>query len=107
MLINLISNRSFHDLYQYPVFPLLYFPITKEKGKIEEINRNLSEHIGCNSQISKASEDRTNKILETKELSDKYKREDEEYTFYFNSNYSNFVFTSGFLIRLFPYIINL
>ena len=25
MLINLISNRSFIDLHQYPIFPLLYF----------------------------------------------------------------------------------
>ena len=89
MLINLISNRSFNDMNQYPVFPLLYFPITKEKGEIDKIDRTLREHIGFNSQISDFSKERANKIKENKKSYDEDKEKDED-SFYFNTNYSNF-----------------
>ena len=36
--INLLSNRSFKDIYQYPIFPILYSLIN--------LGRDLGEHLG-------------------------------------------------------------
>ena len=60
ILINLLSNRSFKDLYQYPVFPILYKTskiLENEKRK----ERDLSEHLGLQT-ITEKSEQRTELI---------------------------------------------
>ena len=44
IMINILSNRSYIDLFQYPVFPLLYF--YDIKNKIGKFNRVLKKHIG-------------------------------------------------------------
>ena len=97
MLINLFSNRSFKDIYQYPVFPMLYNHIKK--------NRDMKMHIGLQ-KINKESEKRVNLINQT------YKSSYEDYlgshgsmnpVHLFNTHYSNPIYTSNFLIRLLPY----
>ena len=45
VLINLLSNRSFKDLYQYPVFPTLYKPSKILEKEIKK-ERDLSQHLG-------------------------------------------------------------
>jgi len=106
MLINLISNRSYNDLYQYPVFPLIYF-YNKKTGY--SVNRNLKEHIGFQeiTDNSKVRKDLFMKVY--KETVNEIK----EYTenclenkidlHCFNTHYSNSIYTSNFLLRLFPY----
>ena len=46
ILINLFCNRSFRDIYQYPIFPILYDWI--------QLKRNMEEHIGCQEIIKES-----------------------------------------------------
>ena len=103
MLINLISNRSLNDLYQYPVFPVLNFYIEqKDNGSINKIKRELDKHIGFNEQVSDKAKERFDIIMDAK-IAEENTLEDGEVSFYFNTNYSNLTYTTGFLLRLFPY----
>ena len=97
MLINLFSNRSFKDIYQYPVFPMLYDHI--------RIKRDMKMHIGLQ-EINEQSKTRANLIIQT------YNSNYEDYleskgtmnpVVLFNTHYSNPIYTSNFLIRIFPY----
>ena len=109
MLINLISNRSFNDLYQYPIFPILYL-YDKKNHKI--IDRDFKEHIGFQ-DFAEKSKTRKNLFQKTyqetiNELNEKGFNENEENNEnltlnYFNTHYSNSIYTSNYLIRLFPY----
>ena len=102
ILINLISNRSYIDLHQYPVFPLLYF---YDKNKHCEIKRDFKEHIGLQNLESSASKKRYNNFIQLYKTSndDKLEDEDEEDPHFFNTHYSNIVYTCNYLIRFFPY----
>ena len=102
-LINILSNRSYKDLYQYPVFPILYNPskILNEENKKE---RDLSKHLGL--------QDITPKSIKRMELIKGYddesddcecKGKSKENNFIFNIHYSNPTFTGNYLIRIFPY----
>ena len=106
IIINLVSNRSYIDLYQYPVFPVLYFYDSKRQNKIK---RDLKEHIGFQS-CSEDSQRRKGNFIElfNSNLEDleNENNEDEdlkENLYYFNVVYSNIVYASNFMIRLFPY----
>jgi len=96
LLINLISNRSFNDLSQYPIFPMIYF--YDKNNKI--IRRDFKEHIGFQNETD-LQKRRKEIIIETY----KSNKEDieEKNLFYFHGHYSNIVYTSNFMIRLFPY----
>ena len=101
ILINLISNRSYIDLTQYPVFPLLFF-FDNDDNMIKE--RDFNEHIGFQ-RITKEAEFRA-ALFESvyKEKSNEIERISTlETPFYFSTHYSNNVYTSNYLIRLFPY----
>ena len=101
LLINLISNRSFIDLTQYPVFPLLHF---YNKSNII-IEREMNQHIGFQ-DISDESKMRKNLFVEIfndyKIFNDKEIIIEKNFN-YFNTHYSNIVYTSNYMIRLFPY----
>ena len=109
MLINLISNRSFNDLYQYPIFPLLYF-YDKQGNKT---NRDFKEHIGFqeNSENSKIRknlflqiyQETFNEVNENNHYESENKDSIENELYCFNTHYSNSIYTSNYLIRLFPY----
>ena len=102
LLINLISNRSFIDIFQYPVFPLLFIYKENENDKDQDKNiltRDLSQFIGFQELTEKSKERK-------KRFEDSYKggKEDkEEDIHYFMTFYSNATYTSHFLIRLMPY----
>ena len=104
-IINLLSNRSFKDLYQYPIFPILY-----KSNKIldKQINkeRDLSQHMGMQELNDKCKE-RKKLIEETYiaslEEKENYGNDDEETPCLFNTHYSNPVYVSNYLIRIFPY----
>ena len=111
MIINIISNRSFTDLYQYPIFPLLYF--YDKQGNI--INRDFKEHIGFqenteNSKLRKCLilksyqetiNEKNEKIYYENDNENDMNNDNELYCF--NTHYSNSIYTSNYLIRLFPY----
>ena len=94
-IINIISNRSYLDLYQYPVFPLLFFYNNGIK-----IDRDIQKHIGFQNQT-----DKSQKRLElfNKSLNDKDPNEINEDFHIFRTHYSNIVYTCSYMIRLFPY----
>ena len=99
--INLLSNRSFKDIYQYPVFPILY----KSSKIIGEKERDLHKHLGM--------QELNEKSISRKELSeDAYEsftmstdEDSENNRSLFNTHYSNPVYTCNYLIRIFPYSI--
>ena len=101
ILINLISNRSYNDLNQFPIFPLLYF-FNRQKNEI--VNRDLKNHIGFQKELP-CSKIRCNLFIEDyKEKKRDYEEDNgEEIPYYFNTHYSNIVYTCNYLIRLFPF----
>ena len=107
IVINLIANRSFKDLYQYPVFPILYNK-SKILEKEEKQERDLSKHLGLQI-ITKKSEQRMELILgsdntsENEDNKSNSKKKKAKDNYLFNIHYSNPIFTSYYLIRIFPY----
>ena len=102
-IINLLSNRSFKDLYQYPIFPILYKKNNIfENQEIKE--RDLSQHLGMQA-LNEKSKSRKEKIEEiyVSSINDFTKEEESNQPCLFNSHYSNIVSTYNYLIRIFPY----
>ena len=106
MFLNLVSNRSYIDLNQYPVFPVLFF---YEKDKDKSFERNFKSHIGFQNQTPQGkkrcefikSNYNDNKI---KTLNEEEEEENEDHQLsYFNTHYSNIVYSTNFMVRIFPY----
>ena len=109
--LNLLSNRSYVDLYQYPVFPILFFFEKNENNnEFTFLSRNLDQHIGFQDKTENQLT-RKNIIIDTYEESvrenEEFEKNDEEdlieTPFYFKTHYSNTVYTTNYLIRFFPY----
>ena len=106
-IINILSNRSFKDLFQYPIFPVLY-KINNVLINQKKTERDLGEHIGIQ-DLSENSRARKKIIEESYEASieknsaNSHDSEEEEKPCLFNTHYSNPVYTCNYLIRLFPY----
>jgi hypothetical protein len=107
ILLNILSNRSYNDLYQYPVFPLLFFYDKKDNDPNEYIlvSRTLNNHLGFQSDTN-PGEARKKAFINSyqitkEEISDGISYVQEAY--YFNTNYSNSVYTCNYLLRVFPY----
>ena len=97
IIINLLSNRSFKDIYQYPVFPMFYNHIGLKE-------RDMNTHIGLLG-INEESIKRKNLILESYNTNldeKKFDNEDEEVCL-FNTYYSNPIYICNYLLRIFPY----
>ena len=90
-LVNIFSNRSFRDVFQYPIFPTLYKLINK--------NREMDEHIGFQ-MINQNCLKRKNLFLKDYFSS---QEEKEENLYLFNIHYSNPAFLFNYLLRIFPY----
>ena len=97
ILINLLSNRSFKDIYQYPVFPMIYEHIGLKE-------REMNKHIGL-LDINEDSIQRKKLFIESYDISvdEKKFQEEPEEVFLFNTYYSNPIYTCNYLIRIFPY----
>ena len=102
VLINILANRSFKDLYQYPVFPILYKPSKILEGE-KKMERDLAVHLGLQ-VISEKSIKRTDLIKGLYNDSEdcEYKGKSKE-KYIFNIHYSNPKFIGNYLIRIFPY----
>ena len=97
MIINLLANRSFKDIYQYPIFPMFY-----EHIGIKE--RDMNKHIGL-LEINEESSQRKKLIKESYNANfdeNKFQQEPTEVAL-FNTYYSNSIYTCNYLIRIFPY----
>ena len=107
VMINLLSNRSFKDLYQYPVFPMLYLQLGLSKEQIELkiiIKRDLSKHIGL--QEIEMPKNRTNKFLEKlseMEGMDEMGEMELQANFLFGTFYSTNIYVANFLMRVLPF----
>ena len=97
-LVNFFSNRSFKDVYQYPIYPILY-------GWINE-KRNIGEPVGLQ-EILPESKERKDIIIKTYELKDDEEDElgesEKEEKYLFNIHYSNPAFIFNYLLRVLPY----
>ena len=98
LLINLISNRSYIDLNQYPIFPMLFF----YDKNMQIIKRDFKEHIGFQNKTD-SQKQRKELIIESYKSNKGDEDIEERGLSYFNTHYSNIVYTSNFMIRLFPY----
>ena len=101
ILINLLSNRSFNDLHQYPIFPVLYF-YDKKNDSVKD--RKINTHIGLFNELD-CSKKRSALFQEIYDayLNEYHQNHSEEIPHFFSTHYSNIVYTSNFLIRLFPF----
>ena len=97
VIINLFSNRSFHDLHQYPIFPMFY------KG-IGLNERDMSSHIGL-LDINSASTNRKKLFLDSYNTTktEIEQGESKEELYLFCTHYSNPIYTCNYLLRVFPY----
>ena len=92
-IINIFSNRTYRDVFQYPIFPALYDLI--------DIKRELNEHIGLQENIPQSIK-RRDLFLKTFISNDEDKEINED-MFIFNIHYSNPAFVFNYLLRIFPY----
>ena len=102
-ILNLISNRSFKDLYQYPVFPIFYKPCNILVDK----ERDLGLHLGIQELNEKSKKRKTLieksysvSIIEAEE-EDESKEETNDYLF--STHFSNLGYTCNYLLRIFPF----
>ena len=118
MLLNIFSNRSYNDIFQYPVFPWIFAdykePLLKpqkheksknSKNKTEEneeyfdyVYRDLGTPIGLLS-INEQSEKRKQQYISGY----KQRMQGDDPNYVFGCIYSNSVFVSNYLLRLFPH----
>ena len=97
IFINLYSNRSFKDLYQYPVFPMFYEPINKK--------RIMNKPIGLQ-DLDPQSKSRINLINDSFRAANDDYQENPKISNpprLFNTFFSNPIYVSNYLIRIFPY----
>ena len=105
--LNLLSNRSYNDLFQYPVFPLLFFYNKVKDNGFNIIKRKLDKHIGFQ-DVTEKSKIRHDMITATFVSS---KSDYEQYEqkvgvpepSYFLTHFSNNFYTSNYMVRIFPY----
>ena len=107
MNINIISNRSFKDMYQYPIFPILYKTNNILENE-EKKERDLGEHLGMQElnekcKIRKELIENSFKISLSEDYLETDNEEGDNEICLFNTHYSNPVYTCNFLIRIFPY----
>ena len=101
MLLNFFSNRSYSDIYNYPIFPWLfnYLELNNDKKpKLRNLNLNLGQ-ISIND--NKISQNRLN-YFENKYNTKKNNLNDQNLIVY-ESNYSNPFNTTFYLIRTIPF----
>jgi len=120
--INLLSNRSFNDINQYPIFPwiLLNYNSSIENNNLNKILRKLDNPIGIlNEKMRKSYKENYEfkmKIFKEKypnihiNLSDintikKLKIPINYIPVLFNSHYSNPSYVSFYMKRIFPYFL--
>ena len=108
MMINLYSNRTYNDLNQYPVFPWIItdysskeLRLLKDENKENNLIRPFDTPMGMLEITEKAKERKENYIEHWKSSEDD-KEKEENYDRY-RSHYSTSLYTTYYLVRVFPY----
>ena len=96
MIINLFSSRTFHDLDQYPIFPMFYNEINNN------LKRTMNKPIGFQ-EIDIESKNRTQLIQDSYFNEKEYGDGESEELSYFSVLPSNTIYVCNYLIRVFPY----
>ena len=95
IIINIFSNRSYRDIYQFPIFPTFYNWICQK--------RDMSQHIGLQ-EIYNETKERKKAIIKCYESKKDEETENKgEEVYLFNIHYSNPAFTFNYLLRVLPY----
>ena len=103
LYLNILSNRSYIDITQYPVFPVMFFYDKIKENEYNLVDRKMNNHIGFQTVTEKAKE-RKNLLCQTyKNSSDDDEEENTDEPSYFATHFSNIVYVNNYLIRLFPY----
>ena len=102
MLLNILANRSFLDITQYPIFPWIIF--SKEvyrnlklpigQNNFESLSNNRMEIFNNNYLDSSSNLKSINQFIEPAHISK---------SFYYVVNYSNVSIINNYLIRIFPF----
>ena len=105
--LNLLSNRSYNDLSQYPVFPLLFFYDKVNHYVYNIVERKLNLHIGFQDCTEKAKNRK--KIIKRAYLNlmKEYDESPEDLEMgipsYFSTHFSNNFYTAHYFMRIFPF----
>ena len=102
MLLNILANRSFLDITQYPVFPWIIFSkdvyrdlkLPMGQNNFESYSNNRMEIFNNNYQDSKLNLKNINEFIEPAHISK---------SFYYITNYSSVSIINNYLIRIFPF----
>ena len=85
LLVNKFSSRTYNDINQYLIFPLLYLNV--EKTKLRDLSKAI-----C-----------LNKEDEYEEFINRYKNNYETLGYHFNNHYASMAYVLFYLIRLIPF----
>ena len=96
--LNFYSNRSFNDINQYPVFPWISLDYELDSFSYQD-TRPFETPMGMLT-FSKGAEERKESFLSTWKVSCD---ENEEEEGRFRSHYSTSLYTTYYLVRVFPY----
>ena len=107
MYLNLLSNRSYNDLFQYPVFPVLFLFDKIKENEYKLFDRKLNLHIGFQDS-TEVSKERKNAIKRTylslkKIYEESPNKKELEIPSYFSIHFSNCFCVNNFMIRIFPF----
>ena len=102
MLLNILANRSFLDLTQYPIFPWIIFSkdiyrnlkLPMGQNNFENISNNRMEIFNHNYKDSISNLKNIDQFIEPAHISK---------SFYYVVNYSNVNIINNYLIRIFPF----
>jgi hypothetical protein len=101
MWLNLISNRSFSDLTQYPVFPWILKNYQDNRFNLPEDMRDFELPMGMMELDEKGKTRRRLYIEDYKSMINE--REMNDVPRVYGSHYSNPIYVSHYLTRIFPY----
>ena len=102
MLLNILANRSFLDITQYPIFPWIIFSkevyrnlkLPMGQNNFESLSNNRMEIFNNNYLDSSLNLKNINQFIEPAHISK---------SFYYVVNYSNVSIVNNYLIRIFPF----
>ena len=100
MWLNFIGNRSYNDISQYPIFPWIIKNYTTEEINLLTDLRELNQPMGMLETENRKSLERKKKYLEEYKESNLYSEKHRHY----GSHYSNPLYVSHYLTRLFPLV---
>ena len=100
MWLNLLGNRSYNDISQYPIFPWIIKNYITEELNLSTDLRQLNCPMGMLETDNRRSIERKKKYLEEYKESGLYSEKHRHY----GSHYSNPLYVSHYLTRLFPYV---